>query len=90
MANIQHRCIDEKIEQRRVEEKMNKPDMDLYLIAFKDGSYKKVKAIDWKHSRWIHFTLRDGSVVRVNPENVNYLHQGVENIPEPEAVTSRG
>jgi hypothetical protein len=54
-----------------------KPDMELYLIAFNDGSYKKLRAKEWKHSQWIHFTLSDGSIVRVNPTNVNYMHQGV-------------
>ncbi len=54
-----------------------KPDMDLYLIAFNDGSYKKVRSRNWKHSQWLHFTLEDGSIVRVNPANVNYMHQGV-------------
>lgn len=54
-----------------------KQDMSVYLIAFKDGSYKKIRAVDWKHSQWIHFTLSDGSVIRVNPDNINYLHQGV-------------
>lgn len=48
------------------------------LIAFCDGSYKKVKPAKWKHSQWIHFTLEDGSVVRVNPANVNYLHDGIQ------------
>jgi hypothetical protein len=48
-----------------------------YLIAFKDGGYKKVRAVSWKHSQWIHFTLADGSVVRINPDNVNYLHEGL-------------
>ena len=46
------------------------------LIAFCDGSYKKVKPVAWKHSQWIHFTLQDGSMVSVNPANVNYLHIG--------------
>lgn len=47
------------------------------LIAFVDGSYKKVRPVKWRHSQWIHFTLEDGSVVRVNPANVNYLHDGI-------------
>jgi len=46
-------------------------DMNLYLVAFRDGSYKKIRAVDWKHSQWIHFTLPDGSVVRVNPETAS-------------------
>lgn len=61
----------------QLEQTKGGPDMDLYLIAFNDGSYKKIRAKDWKHSQWIHFTLPDGSVVRVNPANVNYMHQGV-------------
>ena len=55
----------------------NPPDMNVYLIAFNDGSYKKIRAVSWKHSQWMHFTLGDGTVVRVNPDKVNYLHQGV-------------
>ncbi len=43
------------------------------LISFCDGSYKKVYAVGWKHSQWIHFTLGNGRVVRVNPFNVNYI-----------------
>ena len=53
------------------------PALPNVLIAFTDGSYKKVRPIRWKHSQWIHFTLQDGSTVRVNPVNVNYLHDGV-------------
>ena len=48
-----------------------------HLIAFRDGSYKKVTPTAWKHSQWIHFTLEDGSCVMVNPANVNYIHRGV-------------
>ena len=47
------------------------------LISFCDGSYKKVRALSWKHSQWIHFTLPDGSTVAANPANVNYLHIGI-------------
>jgi hypothetical protein len=47
------------------------------LIAFRDGSYKKLSPVSWKHSQWIHFTLADGSTVSVNPHNVNYLHDGI-------------
>ena len=39
---------------------------------------KKVKPTAWKHSQWIHFTLADGSVVMVNPANVNYIHRGID------------
>jgi len=48
-----------------------------HLIAFRDGSYKKVRPMEWKHSQWIHYTLEDGSVVMVNPVNVNYIHRGL-------------
>lgn len=44
------------------------------LVAFNDGSYKKIKHVKWKHSQWIHYTLKDGTQVSVNPANVNYLH----------------
>lgn len=44
------------------------------LISFRDGSYKKVHPVSWKHSQWIHFKLADGSTVAANPANVNYLH----------------
>lgn len=49
--------------------------MSEHLIAFRDGSYKKVTPTDWKHSQWIHYTLSDGSVVRVNTVNVNYIQE---------------
>lgn len=48
-----------------------------HLIAFRDGSYKKVTPTAWKHSQWIHFTLEDGSTVMVNPQNVNYIHRDI-------------
>ena len=48
-----------------------------HLIAFRDGSYKKVAPVAWKHSQWIHFDLADGSCVMVNPENVNYIHRDI-------------
>jgi hypothetical protein len=53
--------------------------MSEHLIAFCDGSYKKVKPIAWRHSQWIHYTLEDNSVVMVNPNNVNYIHRGIDN-----------
>ncbi len=53
------------------------------LIAFRDGSYKKVRPVSWKHSQWIHYTLKDGSVVMVNPANVNYIHRKAEAPKEP-------
>ncbi len=48
------------------------------LIAFCDGSYKKVKSVTWKHSQWIHWELPDGSTVSANPRNVNYLHIDID------------
>ena len=48
-----------------------------YLIAFRDGSYKKVTPTAWRHSQWIHFDLADGSCVMVNPASVNYIHRGI-------------
>lgn len=44
------------------------------LVAFRDGSYKRIEHVSWKHSQWLHFKLADGSQVTVNPDNVNYLH----------------
>ncbi len=44
------------------------------LVSFTNGAYKTVEADGWRHSNWIHFTLKDGSKLAVNPENVNYLH----------------
>ncbi len=52
--------------------------MSKSLISFRDGSYKKVEPTEWKHSQWIHFTLADGSVVMVNPANVNYIHRDID------------
>ncbi|MCJ2564310.1 MAG: hypothetical protein LN417_09525 [Candidatus Thermoplasmatota archaeon] len=51
---------------------------EAHLVAFCDGSYKKVYPIKWKHSQWIHYTLDDGSVVMINPINVNYIHRGID------------
>ena len=63
-----------------------------HLIAFRDGSYKKVSSVAWKHSQWIHFDLADGSCVMVNPENVNYIHRdiggAIEEVP-PVALLER-
>ncbi len=47
-----------------------------HLIAFRDGSYKTVASVSWKQSQWIHMTKACGSVVRINPFNVNYIEQG--------------
>lgn len=44
------------------------------LISFTNGAYKQVPGDQWRHSNWIHFTLPDGSLLAVNPNNVNYLH----------------
>lgn len=53
-----------------------------HLVAFRDGSYKKLPEPDsWKHSQWIHYEYQTGRVVRINPSNVNYI----EEQPEAEA-----
>ncbi len=46
-----------------------------HLIAFCDGSYKKVEPVKWKHSQWIHYTRANGNVVMINPANVNYIER---------------
>lgn len=55
------------------------PDMFEHLIAFRDGSYKKIviERDAWKHSQWIHYTRPGGSVVMVNPANVNYIERRI-------------
>jgi hypothetical protein len=55
------------------------------LIAFRDGSYKRVQHVSWKHSQWIHYALTDGSTVHVNPSNVNYLQDEPPH-PAPDAA----
>lgn len=45
------------------------------LVSFKDGSYKKVKFVSWKHSQWIHYATTSGKNLRINPENVNYIEE---------------
>lgn len=45
------------------------------LIAFNDGSYKKIKFESWKHSQWIHYIRPNGKAVRINPANVNYIEE---------------
>ena len=52
-----------------------------HLVSFRDGSYKKVTPVAWSHGQWIHYRKADGSVVRVNPANVNYIEQGPEETP---------
>ena len=59
-----------------------------HLIAFRDGSYKKLIPIDWKHSQWIHYTLANGSIIRVNPANVNYIQES-EQGPPPALVAEK-
>lgn len=54
-----------------------------HLIAFRDGSYKKVQPTSWKQSQWIHFTLEDGSCVMVNPARVNYIHKDIQGETPP-------
>lgn len=44
-----------------------------YLIAFDNGSYKKVKAKTYDHKEWIVITKEDGSQVFVNPSKVKYI-----------------
>ena len=54
------------------------PAGNFHLIAFRDGSYKKIDPISWKYSQWIHYTLPGGSIVMVNSANVNYIHRGLD------------
>ena len=53
-----------------------------HLIAFRDGSDKRVTLardiVSRIHSEWIRCALEDGSVILVNPDNVNYIHDGVD------------
>jgi hypothetical protein len=58
------------------------------LVAFRDGSYKRVQHVGWKHSQWIHYSLRDGSTLHVNPANVNYLHDEAPEPPPPAPLES--
>lgn len=61
------------------EDKPDRPDEpDVHLIAFNDGSYKKLCPVEWKHSQWIHYILPNGTIVMVNPRNVNYIHRGLK------------
>lgn len=57
------------------ENKQDAEPQEEHLIAFCDGSYKKVKPVDWKHSQWIHYTKKNGQIVMVNPANVNYIER---------------
>lgn len=54
---------------------------EIHLIAFRDGSYKKVIPTEWKHSQWIHYTKKSGAVVMINPANVNYIERTPRNVP---------
>lgn len=57
------------------ETKQATADVSTNLISFNDGSYKKIRFTDYKHSQWIHFTRDTGKAVRVNPRNVNYIEE---------------
>ena len=48
----------------------------VHLVAFRDGSYKKIEdPKNWKQSVWLHYTKQNGSVVRINLANVNYIEE---------------
>jgi hypothetical protein len=60
----------------QVDEEAPKKEQADMLVAFNDGSYKKIEApFKYKHSQWIHFTRENGKAVRINTQNVNYLEE---------------
>ena len=49
-----------------------------YLIAFTNGSYKRIKFVKYEHNEWIKITKEDGAEVFINPINVKYIESIVE------------
>lgn len=43
------------------------------LVAFMDGSYKKIKVKLYEHKVWIQVTKPDDVVVYLNPNLVKYI-----------------
>lgn len=45
------------------------------LIAFMNGSYKKLKSTNYKHNEWIAITKEGGKQIFINTVNVKYVEE---------------
>lgn len=45
------------------------------LFAFMNGSYKKIKAVDYEHKEWITVTRADGTKSFINSANVKWIDE---------------
>lgn len=45
------------------------------LFAFMNGSYKKIKSIDYDHKEWIVVKRDTGKQVFINTANVKYIEE---------------
>ena len=45
------------------------------LFAFMNGSYKKIKSIEYDHKEWIVVTKADGTMAFINPNNVKWIEE---------------
>lgn len=45
------------------------------LFAFMNGSYKKIKAVNYDHKEWIIVTKESGKQVFINSSNVKWIEE---------------
>jgi hypothetical protein len=58
---------------KTINEQMNTP-REL-LIAFTNGSYKKVNSVNYDHKEWIVIKKESGKQVFINTANVKYIEE---------------
>jgi hypothetical protein len=52
---------------------MAKGEIGEHLVSFESGHYKKIKGV-WKgDSVWMHFIKKDGGMVHINKDKVEYV-----------------
>jgi hypothetical protein len=45
------------------------------LVAFMNGSYKKMTVVEYDHKEWIIAKKKDGSQVYINTSNVKWIEE---------------
>jgi hypothetical protein len=45
------------------------------LFAFTNGSYKKIKSVNYDHKEWIVVTREDGTKSFINSHNVKWIDE---------------
>jgi hypothetical protein len=45
------------------------------LVAFMNGSYKKMTVVEYDHKEWIVATKKDGAKVFINTSNVKWIEE---------------